>query len=991
MKKAHFKVLFLRKWETEGPFKTLSSLTLAIAKTSGNSLIRAGKRAFDFRQPSLPGLSPGPNQDPPALPPAKGQIPTLSGTEDAISRSTDWRKSRLWMWISGGGWKGLLGARRYWASLARHVLDGFGRVAWTFRVAAVMPLQFVLSRILLLQKTVKTLKFEPEAFQDAMQDYRMSRSGAERNLNLARVHSLWCASPSSKVYWRIWRAFCLVPLIAGVAVFLEALALAPSGGWERVVMALYSLLAIGFGLWPSVVLMRINDRLPEVSSDLQKIPRAAALAGFAIPSVVHSASGSIPSCVFSTFFGKAGGISGSCSGSPIGSFIAGSQVLANIAPALAIVAGMVSILALFLLTVTYGYYLTQAMHTAAHTGDWTHQGVNAAWAPIRGAVSAAMIAAPGGLSILASFVLFVASTGNGIGDTAASKVSATLVAPSIATTIPPGLQGEVDDALYSLVCAHVLDNFVDPHGTTAAVTAQTNNFGDLGFSNVSGVGSFGPSVCGNYAMPPGSSTTMASNQAFLSMVRPGGPLDQVASAIASGVNGCKSIVIGTGLSPCAPAGTPSDRSVFGHGGGLTNPAGGNVGTLTQVTQQYVAALVTQGQSTARTPVSEVQTQGWVALGAFYQFMGDTASNWNQIAQSLPQNIAPGGFADWSTLSPDVTEELQNAFRETQTYIDHWGFSGNAAGPSLPFWAAAPLSPSGRGRNMAASLSAVVDPTTQQTLSLPNYMAQNLNPDPLSKLQNVIESADTAAAVGQLAVGNPYGRAAITAGAAAVGGPTGAALAYAGAKKAKEILDPVTVVLGILTIVVGSYLPLIAMFAAGFYALFWILEVTILALFAPLWALAVGIPQGEGFIGQHGKEGLSRVTDIALRPVLFSGMFVVSLGLYYLSSDMLIVLTSEALGANKNIPTAGMFFSLAGVLGSYLVYALVLWRTIHFSFEILHTGPYWAMKVLGIESRDGRESRAMESGGQNVLHQMQSVFSGFGRPMPPSGGGKGGQA
>ena len=50
-----------------------------------------------------------------------------------------------------------------------------------------------------------------------------------------------------------------------------------------------------------------------------------------------------------------------------------------------------------------------------------------------------------------------------------------------------------------------------------------------------------------------------------------------------------------------------------------------------------------------------------------------------------------------------------------------------------------------------------------------------------------------------------------------------------------------------------------------------------------------------------------------------------------------------------------------------------------------------MKVLDIESRDGWESRAMEAGGQNVLHSMQTVFSGFGRPMPPSGGGKGGQA
>ena len=81
---------------------------------------------------------------------------------------------------------------------------------------------------------------------------------------------------------------------------------------------------------------------------------------------------------------------------------------------------------------------------------------------------------------------------------------------------------------------------------------------------------------------------------------------------------------------------------------------------------------------------------------------------------------------------------------------------------------------------------------------------------------------------------------------------------------------------ILTVVVAVYLPLVPMLAILFYSLYWIMEVVILAVFAPLWALAVGIPQGEGFIGQHGKEGLSRVTDIALRPLLLVGMFVISL-------------------------------------------------------------------------------------------------------------------
>lgn len=122
-----------------------------------------------------------------------------------------------------------------------------------------------------------------------------------------------------------------------------------------------------------------------------------------IPLQFATAPGLLAGCVLYTFFGSAAGRN-TCSGSSLSSALSNSTVLAALPSAVSVVASIVSILALFLLTITYGYHLVSAMHTAAHTGDWTHQGVNAAWAPVRGAVSAAMIAAPGGLSILASFI-----------------------------------------------------------------------------------------------------------------------------------------------------------------------------------------------------------------------------------------------------------------------------------------------------------------------------------------------------------------------------------------------------------------------------------------------------------------------------------------------------------------------------------------------------------------------------------------------------------
>jgi len=981
--KANLKVLFLRKLDRDGAAKTLGDLSKAIVKASGKALVRAGKRAFDFRQPALPGLPPGPNQDLPALPPPEGKkTPVLSGTEKALSRSTDWWKSRIWMWVSGGGWKGLLGARRYWASFFRHVLDGFGRLAWTFNVACLLPLRFATRRAALMST--------------AFADFRRFRDAG------------LLIRPPQATLGRIFRHCALPPIAGGLSVLVGTLVLDRTVGIPAWLYYLDVFSGLAALFYPIMLWTWCLDDLPRrrpgqkwpLETEIEKIRNSSPfLAGFAIPAFVHSSPGSLAGCVLYTFFGPAAG-QNTCSGSSLSSVISNSTVLANLPTAVSVVASMVSILAMFLLSVTYGYYLVSAMHTAAHTGDWTHQGVNAAWAPIRGATSFGMIAAPGGLSILAAFVLFVAGTGNGLGDTAASKVANMLTAPKPAAVIPPNIQTVADDALFSLVCTHVLDNFVNPQGTIHAVTAQPDNFGNLDFSNVAGVGSYGPNVCGSYMLPGGGQQSMAQNTAFMSMIRSGGPLDSVATAIASGVNGCGSLVIGTGLSPCAPAGTPPNRSVYGQGGGMTNPAGSR-GAMTQAVTQYMTALGQMAVSATGpggNALQNIQTDGWVSLGGYYSFFGSQARRAAQTEEYIPIPTNGFGGADWSSIAgSEAEQEVQNAFRLTSTYLTTWGFSGS--GGTGPWWASTPQSSTGPGAEQAKIQSlSTVQTSSGQSVSVPDYMSSNPGEDPLSRLQNVVESADTALAVGQAAragLANEYIRGALAAGATAVAGPAaGAGVAVLGgmaAKAAKPILDPLTTVMGILTVVVAVYLPLVPMLAILFYSLFWILEVVILAVFAPLWALAVGIPQGEGFIGQHGKEGLSRVTDIALRPVLLVGMFVISLGLYFLGAVLLLPMTSGVLAGMSSTPSPGIWISAAGLIGGYLAYTLVLWRVIHFAFEIIHTGPYWAMRVLGIDSRDGRESRAMEAGGQNVLHSMTAVFQGLGRPIPPGGGGKGGQA
>ncbi|MEC4683855.1 MAG: DotA/TraY family protein [Nitrospirota bacterium] len=939
---------------------------LAIAKVSGKTLVRAGKRAFDFRQPALPGLDPAPGQDLPALPPPRTRkewetktvqepkTPVLSGTEKSLEKSTDWRKRPLWMWVSGGGWKGLLGARRYWSVAARYFLDSLGRIAWTFHFVAIKPLLFATA--------------QAARFGDAVRFFRS-------RLHLCRIQPVHV--PPKAVLRRIFLHNAIPPMVGGATLLGETVLLDQITGLPDSLFALSviaGLLAVSF---PVVVFEWCRG----------KLGNPALLAGFAIPSFVHSAPGSLAGCVLHTFFGSAAG-QNTCSGSSLSSSISNSTVLAALPSALSVVASLVSILALFLLTVTYGYHLVQAMHTAAHTGDWTHQGVNAAWAPIRGAVSAAMIAAPGGLSILASFILFVAGTGNGLGDTAASKIANMLTAPKPAAVVPPNIQTVADNALYSLVCAHVLDNFVNPQGTVQAVTAQMDNFGNLDFSNVAGVGSYGPSVCGSYMLPGGSGQSMAQNAAFMGLIQQGGPLDQVAASIASGVNGCGAIVVGTGLSPCAPPGTPPNRSVYGQGGGMSNPAGSS-GQMTQAVTEYMTALgqmAVASTGNGGNALQNIQTEGWVSLGMYYSFFGSEARRAARTAEHIPVPTTGFGGADFSSIAgSEAEQEVQNAFKLTSTYLGTWGFAGSTG--TGPWWASVPQSTTGPGAEQSKIQSLyTIQNSSGQSVSVPSYMASNPGEDPLSRLQNVVESADTALAVGQAA---RWGLSRLGNALNTFTGPAGKAVGQATSALSGvgKLLDPLTTVMGILTVVVAVYLPLVPMLAILFYSLFWILEVVILAVFAPLWGLAVGIPQGEGFIGQHGKEGLSRVTDIALRPLLLVGMFVVSLGLYFLGSALLVPMTSEVLAGMSSTPSPGIWISTAGLIGGYLAYVLVLWRVIHFSFEIIHTGPYWAMKILGIESRDGREGRHMEAGGREILTNIRTVVSGF-RGMGP---GKGGQA
>ena len=160
-----------------------------------NYLSGALSRARDFKEPALPKTIPGLDQDLPALPPSRPSA-LLSAGDQALRRATDWRQHKIWNWISGGGLKGLLGARRFWATALRYSADGLGKIAWTFRLAVILPMKYSTSQAAKMSSSIR--------------DFRRSRDAGR----LRR--------PPAKVIRRVFLHGVVPPMAGGVAFIVGA-------------------------------------------------------------------------------------------------------------------------------------------------------------------------------------------------------------------------------------------------------------------------------------------------------------------------------------------------------------------------------------------------------------------------------------------------------------------------------------------------------------------------------------------------------------------------------------------------------------------------------------------------------------------------------------------------------------------------------------------------------------------------------------------------
>lgn len=112
--------------------------------------------------------------------------------------------------------------------------------------------------------------------------------------------------------------------------------------------------------------------------------------------------------------------------------------------------------------------------------------------------------------------------------------------------------------------------------------------------------------------------------------------------------------------------------------------------------------------------------------------------------------------------------------------------------------------------------------------------------------------------------------------------------------------------------------------------------------APLWASAHAVPEGEGFAGQHGKQGYMLFLNVLMRPALMvSGLFMAMFMIKGVSW-----LVGRGLELYFKTTTAGEFVGPLSAIAMTVVGLSVIIRLTHKCFDLIEWMPDNAMKWLG---------------------------------------------
>ena len=158
-----------------------------------------------------------------------------------------------------------------------------------------------------------------------------------------------------------------------------------------------------------------------------------------------------------------------------------------------------------------------------------------------------------------------------------------------------------------------------------------------------------------------------------------------------------------------------------------------------------------------------------------------------------------------------------------------------------------------------------------------------------------------------------------------------------------------------------FLPPIAVLSAWIWALLkWALTIVYTLTGAPLWAIAHCAPEGQGFSGDHARQGYYILLDLLLRPALMTGGVVVSMAVWQVAADLYSTLLAKYLNGFTSFNGSGIIAELIFSAVVFLIFMAIYLKIFTFC---INQGPSLVMDLFG--RRGASSLEASDHDGQHI--------------------------
>lgn len=157
-----------------------------------------------------------------------------------------------------------------------------------------------------------------------------------------------------------------------------------------------------------------------------------------------------------------------------------------------------------------------------------------------------------------------------------------------------------------------------------------------------------------------------------------------------------------------------------------------------------------------------------------------------------------------------------------------------------------------------------------------------------------------------------------------------------------------------------YLPAVPWIVWTLAVVGWGMSVAMMLVSAPMWGLAMALPEGEGIAGAFGKEGFLAVLGIIIRPPLMVISFIIMLGLLVMGTR----LVGHGFGELAEGLVAGKLSFIGSIAFLVVMLFVILMKLVHLSASLIYRGPDFAMQLIGSRIGDqttGTYAQAIDAG------------------------------